>query len=71
MGSDICIRYSHATAHSNSTRACWAGGGSPEKNIIDYVTIASAGDATDFGDLTKAAYYGGGTSDSHGGLGGF
>jgi len=44
---------------SNTTRGLFAGGsGTPGsntmKNIIDYVTIASAGNATDFGDLTSA-----------------
>ena len=42
---------------SNSTRGV-IGGGDPTPgtltNIIDYVTIASAGDAADFGDLTSA-----------------
>ena len=42
---------------SNSTRGLWAGGYDPfvfggRLNVIDYVTIASAGNATDFGDLT-------------------
>jgi hypothetical protein len=35
----------------------WAGGidsGGTRSNVIDYVTIASAGNATDFGDLTLA-----------------
>ena len=39
-------------------------------NTIDYITIASTGNATDFGDLLKAirvANMGG--SDSHGGIG--
>ena len=26
-------------------------------NIIDFITIASAGNATDFGDLTSTSYY--------------
>ena len=67
----LTVARHHAQASSNSTRACWAGGGSPEKNIIDYVTIQTGGEAEDFGDLIKAVYYGGGTSDSHGGLGGY
>jgi hypothetical protein len=44
---------------SSTTRACFAGGdvppfssGSSQRNIIDFVTIASAGNAVDFGDLT-------------------
>ena len=42
---------------SNSTRGV-IGGGDPQPgtqtNVIDYVTIASTGDAADFGDLTSA-----------------
>ena len=42
---------------SNSTRGIWAGGTDPfsfggRLNVIGYVTIASTGNATDFGDLT-------------------
>ena len=37
-------------------------------NVIDFVTIATAGNATDFGDLTVARYYLAGLSNSHGGL---
>ena len=40
-------------------------------NTIDYVNIASSGDAVDFGDLTISTQRRRGTSDSHGGLGGF
>ena len=59
---------------SNSTRACFAGGNfepSGRVNIIDFVTISSAGDAQDFGDLSLAREVGNSNSDSHGGLGGF
>ena len=37
-------------------------------NYIDYITIASAGNATDFGDLLTAKTEGASNSDSHGGL---
>lgn len=40
-------------------------------NTIDYVNIASTGDAIDFGDATQAKREKGACSDSHGGLGGF
>ena len=45
---------------SSPTRGIWAGGsigGGPpfNTNVIDYVTIASTGNATDFGDLNTAA----------------
>ena len=47
-----------------------AGGQDPAKfDIIDYVTISTLGDATDFGDLTVARRFGMGLSDVHGGLG--
>ena len=46
------------------------GGQDPAKfDIIDYVTISTLGDATDFGDLTVARRFGMGLSDVHGGLG--
>ena len=38
-------------------------------NVIEYVTIASTGNATDFGDTTAAAGWNEGLSDCHGGLG--
>jgi hypothetical protein len=38
---------------SSSTRGLFAGG-NPDTNIIDYITIASTGNATDFGDLLTA-----------------
>ena len=40
-------------------------------NSMEYVTIASTGNAQDFGDLTVDRWSLGGASDSHGGLGGF
>ena len=51
---------------SNSTRGLFAGGegpspGYPVTNIIDYITIDTTGNATDFGDLSSAGYTKGGT----------
>ena len=40
-------------------------------NAIDFITISTTGNATDFGDVAIKGYSGGGCSDSHGGLGGF
>jgi len=37
-------------------------------NTIDYITIATTGDAKDFGDLLVARRHPGGLSDSHGGI---
>ena len=39
---------------SDSTRGLFAGGYNPSNNNIDYITMASTGNATDFGDLTVA-----------------
>ena len=38
------------------------------QNVIDYVTIASTGDATDFGDAATARVGNGTSSNSHGGI---
>ena len=64
------------TATSTQTRGVFMGGqtrSSPTAvvNTIDYITIASTGNSVDFGDMESPRKYGGGTSDSHGGLGGF
>ena len=42
--------------------------GGSNKNILEYITIASTGNATDFGDLTSTRNSGCGLSDTHGGL---
>ena len=42
--------------------------GGAELNTIEYVTIATTGNATDFGDLTAVSREGCGLSDTHGGL---
>jgi len=47
-----------------------SGPGPTYPNIIDYITIASTGDAQDFGDSGNVGFAAG-VSDSHGGLGGF
>ena len=46
-------------------------GGPVNLNTIDYITIASTGNAQDFGDYIELQTRMRGTSDSHGGLGGF
>jgi len=52
----------------SSTRGVF-GGGQPNTNVIQYVTIQSTGNATDFGDLTYTTTAGGGgNSNGHGGL---
>ena len=42
--------------------------GGAEKNILEFITIATTGNATDFGDLNYSSRDGCGLSDSHGGL---
>jgi hypothetical protein len=55
---------------SNSTRGVFGGGdnglsgGSGPTNVIQYITIASTGNATDFGDLTVNQYFPGAASSS-------
>ena len=47
-----------STAISNASRVCFAGGvnyGSTNSNVIDYVVAATAGNATDLGDLNGNA----------------
>ena len=62
---------------STPTRGVFGGGRfsshpvSDLNNFIDFVTIASTGNAADFGDLNEPKKEVAWTSDSHGGLGGF
>ena len=61
---------------ASPTRALFGGGSaSGNTNVIEYVTIATTGNATDFGDISWSPSIGyhaiGALSDSHGGLGGF
>jgi hypothetical protein len=62
------------TAASSQTRGLILGGndgsGVPAdaRNIIEYVTIASTGNVTDFGDLTAVKLYGAASSGANGGL---
>ena len=70
---DAFVTRAYATGTSNAVRGIFAGGDitpSPQtySNTIDYITIASTGDATDFGDSTQAARSKAAVSDSHGGL---
>jgi hypothetical protein len=56
---DLTIERGYSAAVSNGTRACFSGGmQSPSPttytNVIDYITIASTGNATDFGDMVYA-----------------
>ena len=53
---------------SSPTRGVW-GGGSPGINVMGYVTIATQGDAVDFGDLVTATRVHVCSSNAHGGFG--
>ena len=72
---DTTVAVNSLASASNSTRGLHAGGrtGSPVsealKNDIGFITIASTGNATDFGDLVTPTRYISGCSDAHGGLG--
>jgi hypothetical protein len=70
---DLTEARGHSIASgSSSTRGVFAGGriASPTTgtNTIDYVTILSAGNAIDFGDLTQIRWVCAGLSNGHGGL---
>ena len=73
---DLTDARKSVAAVSSGTRGVFAGGqldpsGPTTVNVMDYVTIMSAGNATDFGDLSKTPRNFTSLSDSHGGLGGF
>ena len=70
---DLTAQRGNASGLSNSTTAVFAGGctdngGSTATNTMDYVTIATTGNAADFGDTSATCLRTQGTSDSHGGL---
>ena len=61
------IGYHFRGSINDSTRGLFAGGYDPAgntQNKIDFVTIATTGNATDFGDLSVARRSAGGTSNS-------
>jgi hypothetical protein len=73
---ELTQRRKELAGSCSQTRGVFAGGqldpnGPTTVNVMDYVTIMSAGNATDFGDLTKTPRNFTSLSDSHGGLGGF
>ena len=70
---DLTLGRSNITGCSSTTRGIFAGGYTGGgltnvSNVIDYVTIASTGNATDFGDLTLARFSPAGCSSSTRGL---
>ena len=70
---DLSVARGNASGLSNSTTAVFAGGctdngGSTATNTMDYVTIATTGNAADFGDTSATCLRTQGSSDSHGGI---
>jgi len=70
---DLIIGSNNPAGNSNQVRAVFSGGYVTPGNInrIEFVTIATTGNAQDFGDLSSTDARSQGSSDSHGGLGGF
>ena len=73
---DLSLAQNSAAGASTQIRAVYAGGfnetpTSTRLNTIQFITIATSGNAQDFGDLMQKRNGLGGLSDSHGGLGGF
>jgi len=70
---DLTLGRRSMGAFASSTRAIWGGGrsqepGWTESDVLDYVTIASAGNAIDFGNRIQVEYSMGGLSSSTRGL---
>ena len=70
FGDLLSITNSMCNANNSPTRGIFSGGNPPSspynQNVIQYVTMASTGNATDFGDLTvNARDAGGGTASSN------
>ena len=72
---DLTIGRGSPASVQNMVRGIFAGGRRNPAllNTMDFITISSAGDAQDFGDLSlkTGVNQAMGMSDSHGGLGGF
>ena len=66
---DALVPRGGAGSASNSIRGLFAGGYTPTIiNGIEFITIATKSNGADFGDMTFVSQYGGGCSDSHGGI---
>jgi hypothetical protein len=66
---DLTVARYHLSPVSSTTRGVWIAGyapgiGSTRTDVMDYVTIASTGNATDFGDLAQARAAGAGISNN-------
>ena len=68
---DLTTNSAKGSAVANQTRAVRQAGQSPSANpedTMDFVTIASTGNATDYGDAMVATKTHSGATDFHGGL---
>ena len=70
---DLVTGRNSVAAVSSSIRAVFQGGGGygnghAARILLDYITIASTGNALDFGDHTTEKYLSGSLSNAHGGL---
>jgi len=66
---DLTVSRGLANACASTTRGCFGGGLTPSvSDVIDYVTIATIGNATDFGNLQSAKREPGATSNSTRGI---
>ena len=71
---DLTVDRITMSAAGNSNRVCFFSGqqnvpGGPGTNVIDFVTIATTGNASDFGDATgNLGFKTGGHSNGHGGI---
>ena len=73
FGNLIDSNFRQASACSSHTRGVNCGGSLPTAlgsatDVIQYVTIASTGNASDFGDLTDSKAFGAACSATHGGI---
>ena len=71
---DLTVERMITTSTSSQTRGVISGGQDkpsphPNSDVMDYVTIPTTGNATDFGNLTAARFGPGSASDCHGGIG--
>jgi len=66
---DLTNSRRHVSACASTTRACFGGGATPSiGDVIDYVTIATIGNATDFGNLVSSKQETGSTSSTTRGI---
>ena len=73
---DLITERTHSVGASTNNRGVFCGGYSGTSpytynEVMEYITFNSSGNAIDFGNLTDGTDMAGGTSDSHGGLGGY